>query len=72
MDAIRPANNNLAGDELMSRLPTTQRTIIDQNNKILEAQEKQKDLEKDSPRTQVPLFVKVCAKIMQGFLNRVV
>ena len=72
MDAIRPGNNNLAGDELMRRLLASQRTIIEQNNKILEAQERQKDLEKDSTKTQVPLFVKVCAKILLGFLNRVV
>lgn len=71
MDAIRPANDNLAGDELLRRLLASQRTIIEQNNKILEAQERQKELEKDT-RTQVPLIVKVCAKILLSCLNRAV
>ena len=73
MDAIPPANDNLAGNELMKRLLASQRTIIEQNNKILEAQERQKELvEKDMTRTQVPLFLKVCAKILLSYLNRAV
>ena len=63
MDAIRPANASLAGDELMRRLLASQRTIIEQNSKILEAQERQKE-EKDTTRTQVPLLVKVGIQIL--------
>ena len=59
---IRPANDTVAGEEMMWRILQNQRTIIEQNDKIIKQQEQQETQDKDqgrAPNQQVPSFVKV-------------
>lgn len=59
---IRPANDAVAGDDMMRRIIQNQRTIIEQNSKIIQSQERLEALDKEQGKTtnvQVPNFVKV-------------
>ena len=59
---IRPANDAVAGEDMMRRIIQNQRTIIEQNSKIIQSQERQEALDKDRAKitnVQVPQFAKV-------------
>lgn len=59
---IRPANDAVAGDDMMRRIIQNQRTIIEQNSKIIQSQERLEALDKEQGKTtnvQVPNFEKV-------------
>lgn len=58
----RTTNETPNRDEMLKRIFQNQRTIIEQNAKIIREQEKRQADENDQRRTtiQVPPFVKVC------------
>ena len=59
---IRPANDAVAGEDMMRRIIQNQRTIIEQNSKIIQSQERLEAFNKEQGKTtnvQVPNFVKV-------------
>ena len=62
MNGNRPGNDTLAGDELMRRILASQRTIIEQNAKIVERQGRQQNEKDNGDKTEVPLTVKVSAE----------
>ena len=64
---IRPANDTVAGEDMMRRVIQNQRTIIEQNAKIIQSQERQEALDKNREKitsVQVPNFVKVSKSSM--------
>jgi hypothetical protein len=63
MDVRRPAQDSLDGDDLLRRILQTQRTIVEQNAKILEGQKQQREANENNAgeKMQVPLAVKVSA-----------
>ena len=67
MDSTRPLNGASAGDELLKRILASQKTIIEQNVKILERQEKQqlKITKKTTPaRHKCPWQLRLVLKIL--------
>ena len=59
---VRPAAETLSQEDLLKRVIQNQRTLIEQNTKILGYQQQQEESEQEQQRarnSQVPLFVKV-------------